>query len=85
MKRYVQFYNMSVPCRWNDYISTVQEACGSDSILVLDARHSRYRMNEIARECAIKYDYVGYKIMNASNGRLQQTDYDPQNVCMVNE
>ena len=41
------------------------EACGSDSVLILDGRHSLLRMHEVARERAKRYGFIGFEIREA--------------------
>jgi hypothetical protein len=83
MRKYIQFYHMSVPNMHNDYCSKVIEACGSDSVQYLDGRQSDFTNNMIGERVAKANGFVGYKIMNTVNDRLQETDWNPKNITLV--
>jgi len=83
MSKYIQFYDMSVAGEWNDYCPEVKEACGSDSVLYVDGRHCLATLEQRGREWAKRYNFVGFKILNTINDRLQETDWAPRNITLL--
>lgn len=57
MKRYAEFYHRGV------ISGNLIPACGSDSIVFLDARHSLENQKEYARSIALQRGFLGYRIM----------------------
>lgn len=63
--RFASFYHMSVPQPGKP--SRPIEACGSDSVLPLDARQSLENSAIKAREMCKKRKYVGFTIQQGSS------------------
>ena len=57
MKRYAEFYQRGV------MTNNVIPACGSDSIVYLDARQSDYNQRSYAAKVAKQRGFIGYRIM----------------------
>ena len=70
---YVQFFNMStgyiegtIPPRF-DKPKKLIEACGTDSVLILDGRNSRHIHLHLARQECIKRGYKGYQLFKGES------------------
>lgn len=72
MKYYAQFYNYDVPGTWNNYKPELSEACGSDSVHLLDARFRLDNLIDQVKSLPIvkfKKHYKAFKIMRGNNFR----------------
>lgn len=66
MKYYIQFYHYGVVS------GELIEACGTDSVSILDGRWSLWKMDEVAKERGDSHfrRHPAYQIMKAHNGRF---------------
>lgn len=59
---YAQFYQMSVPGDWNNFVSKPIEACGDRAVLILDGRNSMPTHQMNAQLIGRQRGYVGYTL-----------------------